>query len=79
MQIRPENDWDLVDRVRNSFAYRKDQIDHGTVELGDAFALEQLDYFNETEGKELLPLKSEGGIKTANIFSNYNLFKKLSK
>lgn len=79
VQIRPENDWDLVDRVRNSFAYRKDQIDHGTVELGDAFALEQLDYFNETEGKELLPLKSEGGIKTANIFSNYNLFKKLSK
>lgn len=46
------------------------------MEVGEAFPVSMLDYFNDTADKNLFPLSTDdtGGEKE-NIFSNYKLFK----
>ena len=51
-------------------------MDCGTVEVGEAFPVDMLDYYKDTEGNNLFPLATDGtGAQKANIFSNYGLFK----
>ena len=65
-----------MEQLRQSFFYRKRQLDGGKVEVGEAFPLSALDYYNDTEEKNLFPLKPDDtGAEVTNIFSNYNLFK----
>jgi hypothetical protein len=75
-QLQPENQDNIVEQLRQSFFYRKQQLDGGKVEVGEAFPLSMLDYYNDTVEKNLFPLKSDDtGAEETNIFSNYNLFK----
>jgi len=76
-QLRADNDNDIVEELRQSFFYRKQQMDGGQVEISEGFPLSMLDYYNDTQGKHLFPLESDGtGMVKSNIFSNYQLFKK---
>ena len=75
-QLQPENQDNIVEQLRQSFFYRKQQLDSGKVEVGEAFPLSMLDYYNDTVVKNLFPLKADDtGAEETNIFSNYNLFK----
>ena len=75
-QLQPVNHDNIVEQLRQSFLYRKKQLDSGLVEVGSGFPLSMLDYYNDTESMNLFPLKDDGaGSQQPNIFSNYNLFK----
>jgi len=75
-QMQPENTDNIVEQLRRSFFYRKQQIDNGTVEVGENFPADMLDYYNDTEKQQLFPLSLDAtGQEKMNIFSNYTLFK----
>ena len=75
-QLQAENDVNIVEQLRQSFFYRKKQLDEGKVEVGEAFPVSMLDYYNDTAERNLFPLSTdETGAKKENIFSIYKLFK----
>ena len=74
-QITSENQDNIVEQLKRSFFYRKDQLMAGNVEIAEGFELGTIDYYNDTEANNLFPLKNDAGTEAANIFSNYNLFK----
>ena len=74
--LTPDNDDNIVEQLRQSFFYRKRQLDEGKVEVGKDFPATMLDYYNDTEENNLFPLNiDETGKQKENIFSNYGLFK----
>ena len=75
-QLQAENNANIVEQLRQSFFYRKKQLDEGKVEVGEAFPVSMLDYYNDTAEKNLFPLSTDDtGAEKENIFSNYKLFK----
>ena len=75
-QLQAENNANIVEQLRQSFFYRKKQLDEGKVEVGEAFPVSMLDYYNDTSEKNLFPLSTDDtGAEKENIFSNYKLFK----
>ena len=75
-QLQAENNANIVEQLRQSFFYRKEQLDEGKVEVGEAFPVSMLDYYNDTEERNLFPLSTDDtGAEKENIFSNYKLFK----
>ena len=75
-QLQAENNANIVEQLRQSFFYRKKQLDEGNVEVGEAFPVSMLDYYNDTEERNLFPLSTDDtGAEKENIFSNYKLFK----
>lgn len=79
IQMQAENSDNIVEQLRNSFVYRKKQLDNGTVEVGEGFPLANLDYYNDTESEHLFPLSNDDGQLKKNRFSNYTLFKGLKE
>lgn len=76
-QLECEDKSNLLEKVRHSIAYRMKQISDGVIENGDGKNIDQLVYGQDTEQKELVPLKAyEEGVHDANNFSNYTLFKR---
>ena len=78
-QMQPANNDNIVEQLKNSFFYRKKQIDSGQIEVGEGFPCSMLDYFNDTEKEALFPLNIKDGQQEANLFSNYTLFKGLKE
>ena len=79
-QVQPKNNDNIVEQIRQSFFYRKRQLDEGKVEVGEGCPLSELDYYNDTEKEGLFPLSDNGsGQEKDNIFSNYRLFKELAE
>jgi hypothetical protein len=76
-QLQPANRDNIVEQLKNSFRYRKNQIDNGTIEIGEGFDCDTLDYYNDTEVCSLFPLSIKDGQQKINNFSNYQLFKGL--
>ena len=75
-QLDAENAHNIVEQLRQSFLYRKAQFEAGTVEVAEQFPLGEIDYYKDTEARNLFPLKAdETGTEKANMFSNYTLFK----
>ena len=74
-QITPENKDNIVEQLRQSFFYRKQQFDAGTVEVAEGFDITSIDYYNDTEAKNLFPLNVDAGTEAQNLFSSYGLFK----
>ena len=75
-QLQAENDANIVEQLKQSFFYRKKQLDEGKVEVGEAFPVSMLDYYNDTEERNLFPLSTDDtGVEKENRFSNYKLFK----
>ena len=71
-QISASNDDDIVQQLRNSILYRKEQLSSGIVETNGLFT--DLQYVKDTNEKNLYPLKDEGGVKEEFFFSKYQLF-----
>lgn len=70
----------LIDKILNSVAYRRKQIEDGWIEAYDGRLLEELQYYADIEEQNLLRLLEswdDESVKNINIFSNYNLFKGL--
>ena len=66
----------LFEQVKKSYEYRISQIKEGNIELGEGQIATTLKYVNDTEDKELMPLRIRDEKKQTNIFSNYKCFKK---
>ena len=75
ISISPERDKPLLDEIKNSFAFRKDEISSGRIEIGDGNSPSLLDYANNEIDMVPLPLDSDGN-KKGNKFSDYECFKK---
>ena len=74
--LQPENQDNIVEQLRQSFFYRKKQLEGGIVEVGEKFPANMLNYYNDTEEMRLFPLNiADNGEQKDNIFSNYGLFK----
>ena len=67
---------DLFLQVKNSYAYRLQQILDGKIELGEGKLAKDLQYDKDTDKKDLMPLRKRDEVKETNIFSNYKCFKK---
>ena len=63
-------------QVKNSYKYRLEEIKKGKIELGEGEKADELQYFNDTAEKNLMPLRIREELKQDNIFSNYKCFKK---
>ncbi|MBR6990272.1 MAG: PD-(D/E)XK nuclease family protein [Bacteroidaceae bacterium] len=75
-QLVPANKDNIVEQLKNSFVFRKNQLLKGTVEIIDGKLAENSSYYNSTEKKNLYPLNVDAnGFKDDNIFSNYGMFK----
>ncbi|MDD7160924.1 MAG: PD-(D/E)XK nuclease family protein [Candidatus Ornithospirochaeta sp.] len=73
--ISPERDKPLLDEIKNSFAFRKNEISSGRIEIGEGNPPSLLDY--EKNGNDMVPLPLEDdGNKKGNFFSVYGCFKK---
>jgi len=71
---------DLFTQIKNSYLYRKEQIEVGKIEQAEGMDVEGVDYAKDMESKNLFPLPiegtdEEGFTKSSNIFSNIQLFK----
>ena len=69
---------DILGRIRASYQYRRDEIMSGKIEMGEGLPLDQLQYFNDTETRNLFPLKpdyNDAKVKDTNGFSNYSNLK----
>lgn len=68
---------DLIQEMRNSYAYRRSQLEQGLIELGDGEGIDSLQYGKDEDTKDLVPLDTDDdGNKEANRYSNYGLFKR---
>ncbi|EGN57456.1 hypothetical protein PRBRB14_21810 [Hallella multisaccharivorax DSM 17128] len=69
-----------IDMLRNSYAYRRQQITEGSIEVGEGQAVEALLYGKDMEDKHLLPLSADNGNnKYGNGFSDNGLLKGIAK
>lgn len=73
MQLNPENRDNIVEQLRQSILYRKDQIAGGIIETNGEY--EELQYVKDMSAKGLFPLnKNDEGTKEGNFFTQYGLF-----
>lgn len=76
VQLKPESDNDIIEQIKNSYHYRIQQIDNGTIEINEGLEIETLAYVKDTEAKNLLPLSVDNSDKKIKSkYSNYVLFK----
>ena len=73
--ISPERDKPLLDEIKNSFAFRKNEISSGRIEIGEGNPPSLLDYGKIGNDMVPLPLDDDGN-KDGNFFSVYGCFKK---
>jgi hypothetical protein len=75
IQFHPENDDNIVEQLRQSILYRKEQIASGIIETNGVY--EDLQYVKDTIEKGLFSLtKNDEGTKEGNFFTQYGLFNK---
>lgn len=73
MQLNPENRDNIVEQLRQSILYRKEQMAGGIIETNGVY--EELQYVKDTSAKGLFPLnKNDEGTKEGNFFTQYGLF-----
>ena len=75
IQFNPENNDNIVEQLRQSILYRKEQIANGIIETNGVY--EDLQYVKDTIEKGLFSLnKNDEGTKEGNFFTQYGLFNK---
>lgn len=75
IQFIPGNRDSIVEQLRQSILYRKEQIASGIIETNGVY--EELQYVKDTSAKGLFPLnKNDEGTKEGNFFTQYELFYK---
>lgn len=74
--IQPLNNDDLIEKLINSYRYRRDELLSGTISTEEGYEpTDALAYIANTEEKNLIPLKVFDGIVPFNQYSNFNCFK----
>ena len=67
----------LIDEMRNSYSYRRKQLEQGLIEIGDGENPAVLHYGQDEDKLDLVPLDTDDdGNKIGNKFSNYDCFKR---
>lgn len=67
----------LIDEMRNSYSYRRKQLEQGLIEIGDGENPATLHYGQDEDILDLVPLDTDdNGNKIGNKFSNYDCFKR---
>ena len=76
-KIDPVSTEDLLEKVKNSYTYRRKEIELGKIETTEATTTCEFDYVSDTEKKNLVPLKTDikrdgkGKGKELNRFTDY--------
>ena len=76
-KIDPENTEDLLEKVKNSYAYRRKEIESGKIETTEATAATEFDYVKNNADENLVPLKMDikkdgnGKGKETNRFTDF--------
>lgn len=68
----------IISKIVDSYRYRRSEIMSGKVEMAEGCPLDEIDYYNDTAGKNLFPLKPDyinKNLKEVNNFSNYKNLK----
>lgn len=76
--IIPENNDDLLSKIKNSYKYRREQILNGTIENAEGIGLDKIPYAMQQEEMGLVPLSLDYNneeVHSTNNFSNYSCFK----
>ena len=74
--VRVDDTSSLMEKIKNSFAYRKSQISSGAIEMAEGMSLEDIKYHNDEVEKNLYPLMShDNKVKSKNSYSKNKLFK----
>ena len=69
------DDSSLMEEIRNSFSFRKNEIAAGRIEVGDGLPVSELDYGAENDG--MVPIgKDDDDNKLGNRFTDYGCFKR---
>ena len=74
----PDNTEDIFKQAMNSYSYRWRQLQDGIIEVAEQMDLEDLDYHNDGDTKNLFPLETDynkKNLKAINSFSNFLTFK----
>lgn len=67
---------DLVEKLRNAYEYRRQQITSGQIEISKGLTGDKLDYVTDTQSKKLYPLElDDKKQKIENKYTIYNSFK----
>ena len=76
--ITPENNDNLLKKIKNSYKYRREQILDGTIDNAEGVELSEIPYATQQEEMELVPLSPDYNneqVHSKNGFSNYSCFK----
>lgn len=69
---------DIIREIVASYRYRREEIMSGKIEMGEGLPLTDLEYFNDTDLKNLFPLKHgyyDDSVKEVNGYSSYGNLK----
>ena len=76
--ITPENNDDLLLKIKNSYKFRREQIQNGIIENAEGIEMQNIPYAMQQKELNLVPLSpdyNDESIHAANGFSNYSCFK----
>ncbi|MBP5287944.1 MAG: PD-(D/E)XK nuclease family protein [Elusimicrobiales bacterium] len=74
-QITSALNGDIIDKIRHSYTYRRNQISSGMIESADGLTADSIQYAADSENKKLLPLDFKNNQKTSNSFSKVQVLK----
>lgn len=74
-QITSALNGDIIDKIRHSYTYRRNQISNGMIESADGLTADIIQYAADSENKKLLPLDFKNNQKTSNSFSKVQVLK----
>ena len=74
-QITSALNGDIIDKIRHSYTYRRNQISSGMIESADGLTADIIQYAADSENKKLLPLDFKNNQKTSNSFSKVQVLK----
>lgn len=78
IEVKEECEGDVISKIVASYRYRREEIMSGKIEMGEFCSLEFINYANDTEARNLFPLKPHYGnkeLKAINDFSSYKNLK----
>lgn len=76
IKIEPDDNSDLVEKMRNSYRFRKEQILSGVLENAECTPAADTAYCASAVDRNLFPAaQDKDGSKSQNMFSNYGIFK----
>ena len=70
-KIEPDNMDNLLEKIKNSYRFRCQEILEGKIETAEATDSQEFAYVDQTTSENLVPLKIESNGKKTNMFSDF--------